>query len=97
MLRPGVVWFGEGVPGDALATAATAAEQAAVVLVAGTSSLVYPAAGLPGVARQAGAYVVEINPERTPLTPTADLHLAGPAGEILPELARLAGAEETSP
>lgn len=90
LLRPGVVWFGEALPGDAMARAERAAREAELVLVAGTSGLVYPAAGLPAVAAAAGAYVVEINPERTPLTPTVDEHLAGPSGEILPRLARLA-------
>jgi NAD-dependent deacetylase len=91
MLRPGVVWFGESLPHEAIDTAARAAREARVVLVAGTSGLVYPAAGLPGIAGEAGAYVVEINPERTPLSALADEHLAGPAGEILPLLAEDAG------
>jgi len=87
MLRPGVVWFGEGLPAEALIEAEQAARNARVVLVAGTSSLVYPAAALPTIAREAGAYVVEINPEATPLSSRVDEHLAGPAGEILPLLA----------
>ena len=88
LLRPAVVWFGEALPQDAIETATRAAGAARVVVVAGTSGLVYPAAGLPEIARAAGAYVVEINPERTPLSAIADEHLRGPAGEILPALAR---------
>ena len=88
MLRPGVVWFGEALPQEAIDTAARAAGEARVVLVAGTSGLVYPAAGLPEIARAAGAYVVEINPERTPLSGMADEHLQGPAGEVLPVVAQ---------
>jgi NAD-dependent deacetylase len=91
MLRPGVVWFGESLPPEAIETASRAAHEARLVLVAGTSGLVYPAAGLPGIARAAGAYVVEINPERTPLSGLADEHLASPAGEVLPLLAEAAG------
>jgi NAD-dependent deacetylase len=56
------------------------------VLVVGTSSLVYPAATLPVTAREHGAYVVEINPERTPLSAGVSEHLAGPAGVVLPAL-----------
>jgi len=54
--------------------------------VVGTSAVVYPAAALPEAALAAGAYVVEINPEPTPLSPFASEVLAGPAGEILPAL-----------
>jgi NAD-dependent deacetylase len=52
--------------------------------VIGTSALVYPAAGLPEIARAAGAYLVEVNPERTPLSELCDESLNGKAGEILP-------------
>ena len=69
---------------------------ARLVLVAGTSSVVYPAAALPEIASAAGAYVVEINPETTGLSALADERLRGPAGEILPELARAAGSPPES-
>jgi NAD-dependent deacetylase len=58
----------------------------------GTSSLVWPAAGLPGIAAAAGAYVVEVNPEPTPLSEDADEVLRAPAGVALPALAAAAGA-----
>ena len=91
LLRPGVVWFGEPLPPEVLAEAEQAARRARLVLVAGTSSMVYPAAALPQIARESGGYVVEINPEETALTPLADERLAGPAGVVLPLLARAAG------
>jgi NAD-dependent deacetylase len=50
----------------------------------GTSALVYPAAFLPEIAREAGAYLVEVNPEPTPLSTICDEVLSGRAGEILP-------------
>jgi NAD-dependent deacetylase len=53
---------------------------------------VWPAAGLPLLAREAGAYVVEINPEPTPLSDDADEVLRAPAGHALPFLAAAAGA-----
>ncbi len=91
LLRPGVVWFGEALPARALAEAAAAARRAALVIVVGTSSLVYPAASLPIAAREAGAYVVEVNPEPTPLSSLAHERLCGRSGEILPRIARAAG------
>jgi len=85
-LRPDVVWFGEMLPEPALRRAEQAARAAAVVLVVGTSSLVYPAASLPRLARDCGAFLVEVNTEPTPLTPVADLALCGPAAAVVPAL-----------
>ncbi len=87
-LRPDVVWFGEALPYDALARADRAAAAADLFVVAGTSAEVYPAAGLIEVAASAGAFVVEINPRTTPLSPLANLRLAGSAAEELPRLGR---------
>lgn len=91
MLRPGVVWFEETLPMLELARAERAARTAELVLVIGTSSLVYPAASLQTAALSAGAYVVEINPETTPFSGAASEHLAGPAGVVLPALLAAAG------
>ncbi len=91
MLRPGVVWFGESLPVDALERAAHAAREAALLIVVGTSAQVYPAADLPRLAREAGAFVVEINPEPTGLTGEVDVHISGAAGEVLPDWLRAAG------
>ncbi|BBL78805.1 NAD-dependent protein deacylase [Rubrobacter xylanophilus] len=85
-LRPDVVWFGEALPPGALEEASEAARGCELFLCVGTSGLVYPAAGLPREASEAGALLVEINPERTPLTPLADFVLCGRAGEVLPAL-----------
>jgi NAD-dependent deacetylase len=52
----------------------------------GTSAIVYPAAGLPYAAAEAGAFLVEVNPEPTPLSEACDVTLRGAAGEILPLL-----------
>lgn len=60
------------------------AEQSELCFVIGTSALVYPAARLPEIARESGAYVCEINPERTPLSKFCDEVLTGKAGELLP-------------
>jgi len=78
-IRPGVVWFGESLPGDAWAEAEALARRCDVVLVVGTSGMVYPAAALPDIAMRTGASVIEINPDRTELSRSADIHLRMPA------------------
>lgn len=83
MLRPNVVWFGEALPLRALADAETAARECELMLVVGTSGVVYPAAGL---ARMAAGRVVIINPEPTELDDAADAVLRGKAAQLLPQL-----------
>ena len=87
-LRPDVVWFGEMLPPEALEAAEHASTHCDVFFAIGTSALVYPAAGLPLVARKAGATVVEINPDETPLSGSVTFSLRGKSGVILPELVR---------
>lgn len=86
-LRPDVVWFGEPLDGGAMDVAVTAVATADVVLVVGTSAMVYPVAALPQMATQRRARVVEINVEETPLSADVAAALRGPAGEVLPALA----------
>lgn len=86
MLRPHIVWFGEALEEAVLERAFGAFEYCDVALIIGTSGMVQPAASLAGMARRAGAYVVEINPDATPTTGVVDVALAGKAGEILPLL-----------
>jgi NAD-dependent deacetylase len=86
LVRPGVVWFGEPLPPGEWERAVEASAQAEVFLAIGTSAVVYPAAGLAEVAREAGAKLAVANPEPTPLDPVADWVLHGPAGELLPRL-----------
>jgi len=82
-LRPDVVLFGEMLPPGAFELAARRASNCELCFVIGTSGLVYPAAGLPEIARAAGAYVCEVNPERTPLSSLCDEVLTGKAGDVL--------------
>ncbi len=84
--RPGVVWFGEMLPDGAIDRAAASFASAQVVLVIGTSSVVQPAASLASWAKDAGALVVEINLERTPLSGVADISIQGKAGELMPQI-----------
>lgn len=83
-IRPSVVWFGENLPVKALNGAEHAAKRADVFFTIGTSGEVYPAANLPLIAKDNKAFVVEINPNTTALTPYLDLHLSGASGEIMP-------------
>jgi NAD-dependent deacetylase len=87
LLRPDVVWFGEGLPPEALASAIAAARTCDVFLCVGTSTVVEPAASLPFIALEAGARVIEVNPQPTPLSARASVSLRGTAGGILPLLA----------
>jgi NAD-dependent deacetylase len=82
MLRPGVVWFGEVLPEAALDKATAAVRAADVLIVAGTSAQVYPAAGLIPLARAA----IEINPEETAFSSEVAFSIRGPSAEILPQL-----------
>jgi NAD-dependent deacetylase len=86
LLRPDVVWFGETIPAEAMLQADAAAADCDAFLSVGTSSLVYPAAGLPESALRRGAPVIEVNPNPTDLSAHAQVILAGPAGGILPAL-----------
>ena len=84
--RPAVVWFGEQLPADALEAAERAVQDADLMLVVGTSGVVYPAAGLALAAHQRGVRVVMLNPEPTELDPVADRCLRERAAQVLPLL-----------
>lgn len=86
LIRPGVVWFGESLPEEELRFAQDAARDCDLFLSVGTSGLVYPAAALPVMARQGGAYVVEINPEPSAIAQQLDESIAGASGIVLPQL-----------
>ena len=84
--RPAVVWFGENLDEAVLSRAYEEAASCDLFVSVGTSSTVYPAAGLIEVAHRAGACFVEVNPEPTPFSNLADLRLAALAGEAIPKL-----------
>jgi NAD-dependent deacetylase len=88
-LRPDVVWFGESLPSTIMEQVYTELQIADIILVVGTSALVQPAASFPLIVKQNGGQILEINVETTPLTASADIHLTGKAGEVLPKLDKL--------
>ncbi|MCL4831509.1 MAG: NAD-dependent deacylase [Caldilineaceae bacterium] len=90
LVRPSVVWFGEMLPAEELHRAMEAISTCDLLLVVGTSGLVYPAAQLPHLAKRAGARLIEINPQPGPLSDLADVCLRGNSGELLPALLPIA-------
>jgi len=95
-LRPDVVWFEEALPAEALERADDAARHCDIMIVAGTSAEVYPAAELPRTAKAAGALVVEVNPHETPLTRLAAYAIAARSGVALPALVAAAWPGHTA-
>lgn len=92
-LRPDIVWFGEMLPGDVFRDAEFAAVECDLMLVVGTSAVVYPAAGLIPLAKTSSrannvvaAHVIEINITPSSASDHVDVGLYGPSGEILPQL-----------
>lgn len=87
VMKPDVVMFGEMIPPDALTESDRLTRECDVMIVVGTSATVYPAAHLPVIAKQRGAFIIEANIEKTGFTRTiTDAFLEGPAGETLPRL-----------
>ncbi len=86
LLRPHIVWFGEMLDPDVIRSALKATQACDFFIVAGTSAAVQPAAGMPLLARQEGAYVLEINPERTDLSEAMNESLQETSGVALPHL-----------
>jgi NAD-dependent deacetylase len=98
LLRPHIVWFGEMLPQDVLQEALSASRNADVVLSIGTSGVVQPAASIPLIAKENGAYVVELNVEKTPNSPFMDKVIIEDVTESLPQLIEMLkkSEEETS-
>lgn len=90
-LKPTVVLFGEPMPYAAVQEAFALAREADVVLVVGSSLVVYPAADIPLAAARSGAKMIVVNAEATPFDDLADVVIHGKAGEVLPEIVKLTG------
>ena len=85
LARPGVVWFGESLAAEDLRQA-DALTHCDVFIAAGTSAVVYPAAGFLHAARARGAFTVELNVEETDATSAVDLAVRGPVEHTLADL-----------
>jgi NAD-dependent deacetylase len=86
ILRPDVVWFGEGLPQDVWEEAITHANSCDIMIIAGTSLVVSPANTLPIYAKQNNAILVEINPDETIMTEDMDISIRSTSATALPEL-----------
>ena len=85
-VRPGVVWFGEGLPELAWHAAVTVSCGCDAFIVVGTSAVVQPAASLVHKAAAAGALTIQVNPDITGIEDSVSFSLRGSAGDILPAL-----------
>ena len=86
LLRPHIVWFGESLLEEDLRRCDQALRNCDLLLVIGTSGVVYPAAGFASVAKEVGALVIEINLDSTPQSNLVDLSLQGRAKDLVPLL-----------
>jgi len=86
IVKSDTVMFGEPIPSDVLQQCFNEADKSDLMLVIGTSALVYPAAGLPVKTKRNGGVLVEVNPRETQITDLCDISLRGKAGESLPRL-----------
>jgi len=100
-LRPDAVLFGEALPEDQWSPAeraVAAMRPGDVMLVVGTSGVVYPAASLVDAAlEKKGVHVIEVNPEASAITHRAKLFLRGPSGRVLPSLVDMVQKEWDPP
>lgn len=86
LLRPHIVWFGEPLAEEDLRRSNAALRSCDLCLIIGTSGIVYPAAGFASIAKEAGAFVAEINLDVTPHTSLVDVSLQGRAKDVVPLL-----------
>ena len=88
LIRPDVVWFGEYLPEDQFAAGEKASRSCDLFFIVGTSGVVYPAASMISIAKNNGAYLIEINIEPTEVSSLVNLSITGMSGEILPNLVK---------
>lgn len=86
LLRPHIVWFGESLDEKDLQRCDEALRHCDLLLVIGTSGVVYPSAGFASIAKQAGALVIKINLESPQQSDLVDLSLQGRAKDLVPLL-----------
>ena len=86
ILRPDVVWFGEALPQDIWKNAIEESNACDVMIIVGTSLVVSPANTLPIYAKQNGATLIEINPEKTVMSNDMDLSIQDTSANALPKI-----------
>ncbi|MBP7733142.1 MAG: NAD-dependent deacylase [Caldisericia bacterium] len=88
-IRPDVVWFGEMLPEKEWSLARDDVQECDVYMVIGTSGMVWPAAGLPTIAKRKGAKIIIINTTESEIDQRADVLIRGKSGEVLPQILKL--------
>jgi len=96
ILKSATISFGQALEPSVIDRAMRVAEEADLLLAIGSSLTVYPVAGAVALAKSAGARVVILNAEPTPLDHLADAVLRGAIGEVLPQLVNANGLPRTS-
>ncbi len=86
LLRPHIVWFGESLAAEVLEKSYAALQHCDILLIIGTSGMVYPAASFASVAKDDGAFVIEMNLDPTPNSSVVDVSFQGRAKELVPLL-----------
>lgn len=86
LLRPHIVWFGESLDPEDLRRSYEALRSCEILLIIGTSGLVYPAASFGPVAKDRGAFLAELNLDPTPNSDLVDLSIQGRAKDLIPQL-----------
>ncbi|HLB02600.1 MAG TPA: Sir2 family NAD-dependent protein deacetylase, partial [Nitrospiria bacterium] len=86
LLRPHIVWFGEALDAMDIENSVAALQSCDLLLVIGTSGVVWPAASFAEIAKSSGAFVVEVNLKPSAQSGVVDEILQGRASEILPRL-----------
>ena len=88
LLRPHIVWFGESLAQEDLDRSFQALRNCEILLIIGTSGVVYPAASFAPIAKDQGAFVVELNLDPTPHSDLVDVSIQGRAKDLVPLLSR---------
>lgn len=86
LLRPHIVWFGESLAAEDLQQSFEALRNCEVLLIIGTSGVVYPAASFGPIAKDNGAFVAELNLDPTPNSDLVDVAIQGHAKDLVPQL-----------
>ncbi|TEU00812.1 MAG: NAD-dependent deacylase, partial [Candidatus Stahlbacteria bacterium] len=89
LIRPDVVWFGEALSREVLETAWQWCENCDICMVIGTSAMVQPAASIPLISREKGAFVIEINKNSTVISSYVDESIIGDVSTVLPLLCKI--------
>jgi NAD-dependent deacetylase len=96
ILKSDTISFGQALVPEVIDRAMAAAGEADVLLAIGSTLQVFPAASVVPAAHGAGARIVIMNNQATPMDPLADVVMRGAIGELLPRICGVGGGSQTS-